>query len=74
LAAGPLSLGLAPISQSGRAASFRPQIESGAERRKILVDQIGIVDVSRLGDLVRHVTAQELWGIDEALVTIFGLS
>jgi mRNA interferase MazF len=74
MAAGPLSLGLAPISQSGRAASFRPQIESGAEGRNVLVEQIGIVDVSRFGDLVGHVTAQELWGIDEALLTVFGLS
>jgi mRNA-degrading endonuclease toxin of MazEF toxin-antitoxin module len=37
------------------------------------VEQVGAVDATRLGDLVRHVTAEQLWGIDEALLTVFGL-
>ena len=65
---------VAPTSQSARPASFRPPIEIAEGHTKVLVEQVGAVDSSRLGDLVGHVTAQELWGIDEALLTVLGLS
>jgi len=32
----------------------------------------GAVDETRLGDLVGHVTPQQHWGIDEALLTVLG--
>ena len=64
---------IAPISRSARAASFRPEIEVAGERTRVLVEQAGAVDVSRLGDLVDRLTPEEQWGIDAALMTVLGL-
>lgn len=64
---------VAPTSQGARPASFRPEIVVDHETTKVLVEQVGAVDSTRLGDLVGHVTPEELWGIDEALLTVLGL-
>ena len=64
---------VAPTSRSARAASFRPEIEVGGETTRVLVEQLGAVDTSRLGDLAGHLTREELWGVDEALMTVLGL-
>lgn len=64
---------LAPTSQSARPASFRPEIEVNGERTRVLVEQVGAVDAGRLGGLVGHVAPEQQWGIDEALLTVFGL-
>jgi mRNA interferase MazF len=64
---------IAPTSQSARAASFRPEIEVGGERTRVLVEQIGAVDVRRLGDFVGRLSREEQWGVDAALLTVFGL-
>jgi hypothetical protein len=40
----------------------------------VLVEQVGVVDASRLGDLVGHVSTEQQWGIDEAMLTVIGLS
>jgi mRNA interferase MazF len=64
---------VAPTSRSARSASFRPEILVGDEATKVLVEQVGAVDTSRLGDLVGHATPEEMWGIDEALLTVLGL-
>jgi mRNA interferase MazF len=64
---------VAPTSRSARAASFRPEAEIAGEYTRVLVEQIGAVDSGRLGELVGHLTAEEMWAIDEALVTILGL-
>jgi mRNA interferase MazF len=64
---------VAPTSRSARPASFRPEIAVGNETSKVLVEQLGVVDATRLGDLVGHVTPEELWGIDDALLTVLGL-
>jgi mRNA-degrading endonuclease toxin of MazEF toxin-antitoxin module len=34
---------------------------------------LGAVDATRLGNLVGHVSREEMWGIDEALLTVLGL-
>jgi mRNA interferase MazF len=65
---------IAPTSQSAKPASFRPEIEIDHRLTRVLVEQAGSVDLSRLGDLVGHVTAEEQWGIDAALMTVCGLS
>ena len=65
---------VAPTSRSARAASFRPEIDVSGERTRVLVEQIGAVDAQRLGDLSGHVTPEEMWGIDDALATVLGLS
>lgn len=64
---------VAPTSRSARAASFRPEIEVGGETTRLLVEQVGAVDVNRLGDLAGLLSREELWGVDDALLTVFGL-
>ena len=64
---------VAPTSRSARAASFRPQAEIAGQITRVLVEQIGAVDSRRLGDLVGHLSPEELWGVDEALVAVLGL-
>ena len=64
---------VAPTSRSARPASFRPQAEVMGERTSVLVEQIGAVDSRRLGELVGHLTPEEMWGVDDALVAVLGL-
>lgn len=64
---------IAPTSSSARAASFRPEIQVGDERTRVLVEQTGAVGVGHLGDLVDRLSPEELWGIDSALMTVLGL-
>lgn len=65
---------VAPTSLSAKPASFRPGIDVGDQRTRVLVEQIGAVDASRLGELAGHLSPEELWGIDEALSTVLGLT
>lgn len=64
---------VAPTSRSARPASFRPETDIEGDITRVLVEQIGAVDARRLGDLVGHLTHEELWGVDEALVAVLGL-
>ena len=64
---------VASTSRRARAASFRPEIDIAGERTRVLVEQIGAIDAQRLGDLMGHVTQEEMWGIEEALATVLGL-
>lgn len=64
---------VAPTSLSARSASFRPEVEVLGETTRVLVEQVGAVDVGRLGELVGRVSPEQQWGIDEALVTVLGL-
>ena len=63
-----------PTSASARSATFRPEIVLDDGTTKVLVEQVGAVDTSRLGDLVGRVSPEEMWGIDEALLTVLGLN
>jgi mRNA interferase MazF len=65
---------VAPTSRSARAASFRPEIEIDTIPTLVLVEQTGPVDLTRLGDLAGHVTAEEQWGIDLALTKVLDLA
>ena len=64
---------VAPTSRSARAASFRPEIEIGGETSRVLVEQVGAVDAQRLGKRAGHLSPEELWSVDEALLTVLGL-
>ena len=64
---------VAPTSRSARAASFRPEIEVDGESTRVLVEHTGTIDVSRLGSMISVVTAEEQWGIDDALALVLGL-
>lgn len=64
---------VAPTSTSARAASFRPEIDLDDQTTRVLVEQLGAVAASRLGDLSGHLSPEELLGVDEALPTVLGL-
>lgn len=64
----------APTSRSARPASFRPEIEVAGDTTRVLVEQVGAVDAQRLGDKVNLLTPQEMWAVDDALVTVLGLT
>ncbi len=64
---------VAPTSTSARAASFRPEAEIAGETTRVLVEQLGAVDARRLGELAGHLTHEEMWGVDEALLAVLGL-
>ena len=40
---------------------------------RVLVEQVGAVDLQPLGDLASHLAPEEQWGIDAALLTDLGL-
>jgi mRNA interferase MazF len=64
---------VAPTSTSARSASFRPEIEVDGERTKVLVEQLGAVDVGRLGDFAGRLEPEEQWGVDAALLVVLGM-
>jgi mRNA interferase MazF len=64
---------VAPTSTAARAATFRPEVEFGGTTTRVLVEQTGAIDVSRLGDQHGHLTPEELWGVDLALETVLDL-
>lgn len=55
-------------------ASFRPEVEIEGTVTKVLVEHLGAVDVTRLGDLAGRLTPEEQWGVDAAILTVLGLS
>ncbi len=65
---------VAPTSRSARAASFRPEVDVDGDSSRVLIEQMGAVDVTRLGDLAGHLTPGEMWGVDLALETVLDLS
>jgi mRNA interferase MazF len=64
---------VAPTSTSARGASFRPELNVNGQLARILVEQLGAVDVNRLGDRVGRVAVEQQWQIDAALLTVLGL-
>jgi len=64
---------VAPTSRSARPASFRPEVTVSGDSTRVLVEQLGAVDVQRLGRRVGRLAAAELWAVDDALVTVLGL-
>jgi len=65
---------VAPTSTSAKPASFRPEIEVDGASTRVLLEQAGAVDINRLGDLAGHLTPEEQWGVDAALLTVLGLN
>jgi mRNA interferase MazF len=64
---------VAPTSRSAKPASFRPAVEVAGEVTRVLVEQLGAVDVQRLGRRVGRLTAEEMWSVDDALLVVLGL-
>ncbi|MEO5840657.1 MAG: type II toxin-antitoxin system PemK/MazF family toxin [Acidimicrobiales bacterium] len=64
---------VAPTSRRARAASFRPQVTVAGDDTRVLIEQVGAVDMQRLGKRVGRLAAEEMWAVDEALMTVLGL-
>jgi mRNA interferase MazF len=64
---------VAPTSRSARPASFRPEVSIAGDTTRVLVEQVGAVDAQRLERRVGKLAADEMWAVDEALVTVLGL-
>lgn len=64
---------VAPTSRSARPATFRPEIDIAGHRTRVLVEQLGAVDVQRLGRRVGSLTTEEMWSVDDALAVVLGL-
>lgn len=64
---------IAPTSRSAGSASFRPEVEINDERTKVLVEQIGAVDVGCLRKRIGHIEPEEEWEIDDALHLVLGM-
>ena len=65
---------VAPTSASARAASIRPEVVIRGVETKILVEQVGAVDVTRLGEHIGHVGVEAMWAVDDSLAAVLGLS
>jgi mRNA interferase MazF len=65
---------VAPTSRSARPASFRPEIDVTGQATRVLVEQLGAVEAQRLGDRIGLLSAEEMWAVDDALVTVLGLT
>lgn len=64
---------VAPTSTAARQASFRPEIDIDGNVTRVLVEQTGAIDLSRLGDYRGHLSVEEQWGVDLALETVLDL-
>ncbi len=64
---------IAPTSTRALAASFRPEVEIDGARIRVLVEQIGAIDPSRLGESHGLLARDELHNVDRALSIVLGL-
>jgi mRNA interferase MazF len=64
---------VAPTSTRAAPATFRPEIELLDQATRVLVEQLRVVDVARLGDLAGRLTAAEQHAVDDALTLVLEL-
>lgn len=70
----PLSTWLvAPTSTSARAASFRPEVDIGGVKTRVLAEQAAAVDPGRLGKSVGPLSFDEMRRVDAALRIVLDL-
>ena len=65
---------VAPTSTHALPASFRPEVEIDGARTRVLVEQIGAVDPSRLGESHGLLARDDLHEVDHALAIVLGLT
>ncbi len=65
---------VAPTSTRALPASFRPEVEVGGIRTRVLVEQLGAVDRTRLATSAGVLSWEELSEVDRALETVLGLA
>jgi len=64
---------IAPTSTRSLPTSFGPEVVIGGQRTRVLVEQLGTVDPSRLGESHGVLKFSELREVDQALSTVLGL-
>ena len=64
---------VAPTSTRALRASFRPEVEIDGRATRVLVEQLGAVDPTRLGESHRLLGFDELRSVDRALAVVMGL-
>ena len=64
---------IAPTSTNALPASFRPEVEIDGARTRVLVEQIGAIDPSRLGESHGLLARDELHDVDRALAIVLDL-
>ena len=68
------SIIIAPTSTQALPATFRPEVEIEGARTRVLVEQIGAIDPSRLGESHGLLARDELNEVDRALAIVLGLT
>ncbi|WP_113699792.1 type II toxin-antitoxin system PemK/MazF family toxin [Nonomuraea lactucae] len=65
---------IVPTSTSARPSVFRPEVELGGRRTRLLVDRIRTVDTSRVhGEPVHYLGRNEMAAVEHALGLYLGL-
>jgi len=70
---GPSTAIIAPTSRTAAPATFRPEIHVGGESTRVLVEQLGTVDLDRLDQHVGRLGPGEQRAVDEALELVLAL-
>lgn len=65
---------VAPTSTRARPTAFRPEVTIGGQRTRVLVEQLGAVDPSRLAESYGLLAWEEMQEVDEALAVVLGLA
>ena len=63
---------IAPTSMRAQPASFGPEVEIDGQRTRVLVEQLGAIDPSRLGESRGLLAFAELRDVDRALAVVLG--
>lgn len=62
-----------PTSRSARQTRFRPEIVVAGEATLVLCEQVGAVDLRRIGARVGNLSLEELRAVDDALRLVLEL-
>lgn len=65
---------VAPTSTGRRAASFRPEVDINGTRKRVMLEQLTVVDPeTRLGDFAGRLDSAQMHAVDQALLAVLGL-
>jgi mRNA interferase MazF len=64
---------IAPTSTRAHPAPFRPEVEIDGHLTRVLVEQLGAIDPSGLGEALGLLALGELREVDRALAVVVGL-
>jgi mRNA interferase MazF len=65
---------VAPTSTGRREASFRPEIDIGGVKTRVMVEQLAVIDPQkRIGEFAGRLSHREMTAVDEALRAVLAL-